>query len=101
MNHRHILERWSTIHDISSTCSLPIQRYLRPASSQKQPCVLSLIEAITLRQSQRRMGMKMAGCVLERALIFLRFRLSLRDLFFFHFSLMLCAIVRCRTALRY
>ena len=29
-------------------------------------------------------------CVLERALIFLRLRRSLRDLFFFHFSLISC-----------
>ena len=31
----------------------------------------------------------MIGHVLERALIFLRLRLSLRDRFFFHFSLIL------------
>lgn len=32
---------------------------------------------------------KQQGYALERALIFLRLRLSLRDLFFFHFSLIL------------
>jgi hypothetical protein len=36
---------------------------------------------------KRMPGLETKGSVLERALIFLRFRLSLRDLFFFHFSL--------------
>jgi len=35
-------------------------------------------------------GLGRKDSVLERALIFLRFRLSLRDLFFFHFSLIIC-----------
>ena len=43
-----------------------------------------------------RKAAKAGGDALDRALIFRRLRLSLRDLFFFHFSLMLEVVQRLR-----
>ena len=57
------------------------------------PLILERGNALSTRI---RKGAKAEGDALDRALIFRRLRLSLRDLFFFHFSLMLDVVPRSR-----
>ena len=60
---------------------------------QTMRCAVTLEETFTLQRTDE-ISIRLWGarkvCILERALIFLRLRRSLRDLFFFHFSLIFC-----------